>query len=300
MHVTALPQQNNSRDAALAAIAEAHRLMAQADDKLVQFDELEKVNNETRDLSHERLAKLVKKSLSSRFAARIFVGLLALTCLGAAVVAWQPSQGHRETEPSSTSSVSIKKEGLLKQPATNSADLAAGMSAVAAETQAQGKLQPVPTTPVAAPMAPELAQQVQTLVRELANVEQGIGQLETEHSQIVHENGELIERLKATQEIARHNADLIEDLRASQAQITRDNVNLAGQLKASQELMANIAEQLKESREQVARPVVSEQKQRARTLVSSPPTIANSTQRPVPVRAAPVRTQAQGPTHLQP
>jgi hypothetical protein len=224
---------------------------------------------------------------------RIFVGLLALACLGVALVSWHPSQG--ETEPISTSSVSIRKEGLPIKPATHNADLAAGTSAAALETQTQGKLPPVPTAPVAAPMAPELAQQVQTIMRELANVEQGIGQLESKHSQMVHENAELIERLKATEEIARHSADLIEDIKISQAQITRDNGTLADQLKANHELMANIAEQLKESQEQVARLVASEQKHLPRTPASSALTIANSTRRPAPMRLAPTRTQAQDP-----
>ena len=50
MSVTATPQQSDSRDVALTAITEAHRLIGQADEKLVQFDRLEKERNETHDL----------------------------------------------------------------------------------------------------------------------------------------------------------------------------------------------------------------------------------------------------------
>jgi hypothetical protein len=65
--------------------------------------------------------------------------------------------------------------------------------------------------------------------------------------------------------------------------------------------MANIAEQLKQSQEQIARLVASEQKQRPRTLASSPLPIANSTRKPVPKRPSPrVRVQTQDPTQLQP
>jgi uncharacterized phage infection (PIP) family protein YhgE len=127
-----------------------------------------------------------------------------------------------------------------------------------------------------------LAQSIQKIARELENVEQGIDQLKTGQSQMVHDNGELAEHLKATQEMARHNADLAEDLKAAQAQMARDNVNVAEQLKASHEQIANIAEQLKESQEQIASLVASEQKQRPRTLASSPVPIANSTRKPLP------------------
>jgi len=130
-------------------------------------------------------------------------------------------------------------------------------------------------------MAPDLAQSIQMITRELANVEQGIDQLKTGQAQMVRDNAELAEHLKATQEMARNNADLAE------------------QLKASHEQMANIAEQLKQSQEQIARLVASGQNQRPRTLASSP--TANSTRKLVPTRPSPrVRVQTQDPTQLQP
>jgi septal ring factor EnvC (AmiA/AmiB activator) len=147
-------------------------------------------------------------------------------------------------------------------------------------------------------MAADLAQSIQKIARELEVVEQGIDQLKTGQAQMVHDNGELAEHLKATQEMARHNADLAEDLKAAQAKMARDTVNFADQLRASQEQMANLAVQLKASQEQIARLVAaSEQKQRPRTLASSPLPIANSTRKPVPPL---VRVQTQGPKHSQP
>jgi septal ring factor EnvC (AmiA/AmiB activator) len=132
-------------------------------------------------------------------------------------------------------------------------------------------------------MAPDLAQSIQMITRELANVEQGIDQLKTGQAQMVRDNAELAERLKATQEMVRNNADLAE------------------QLKASHEQMANIAEQLKQSQQQIARLVASGQKQPPRTLASSPLPTANSTRKLVPRRPSPrVRVQTQDPTQLQP
>jgi hypothetical protein len=291
-------QRSHSRDEALAAIAEALRLVGQPDEKRAQFDELEKVRNEAHDFSDARSVKPVENARRNRLVSPSLAGLLALTCIGVAVLARQSSHGQVSPDPVSTSSVSIKKsEEMPARPAPHDSDLAVKTNSAAAEPRAEAPLQRAPTPP----MVPELAQQIQTIARELANVEQGIDQLKTEQSQMVRDTAELTEHLKATEEIARHNADLTEDLKATQAQMARDNGNLADQLKASQDLMTGIAEQLRQSQEQVARLVASEQKPRPRTPASSPQTVANSTRRPVPTPPQPlvgVRTQDSG--HLQP
>jgi hypothetical protein len=289
------PQQDNSRDVALAAIAEALRLTGQPDEKLAQFDELEKERQETHDLSDARSAKPVEMSSRSRPISRSLVGVLALACIGVAVLAWQSSHGQVAPEPISTSSVPIKKkQELPTRPSPHDSDLAARTNAGLPEPQVQTTLQPAPTAPIAAPMAPELAQKIEMIARELANVEQGIDQLKTVQSQMVRDNAELAEHLKATQEIGRRNADLIEDLKAAEAQMARDNSKLAEQLKESQDQMASIAELLKEGQEQVARLVASGQKQRPRTLASSPLANVNSTRRPV---TTPPSAIVRVPTH---
>jgi hypothetical protein len=100
--------------------------------------------------------------------------------------------------------------------------------------------------------------------------------------------------LKAIHEIARRNAALSEDLKAMQAQMVRESGKIADQLKANQDSMAAISEQLKQSQEHVARPTVVEQKQRPRTPVSSPQTVINPVRKPVPASTSPqggIRTQ---------
>ena len=311
MSITATPQQCHSRDVALAAITQAHGQIGHADEQLVQLDEtafkLEKEKNATRPPSNEQSRSAEPGRGSSRgrlVLRRSLMGLLALACIGVAAFAWQSTHGQAAPEPISTSSVSIEKRELPAQPAPYNADVAAKTEAGLPQpsSQAQTTLQrAAPIAPTAAPMAPDLAQSIQMIARELANVEQGIDQLKTGQAQMVRDNAELAEHLKATQEMARHNANLAEDLKAAQAQMARDNVNFAEQLKASQEQMANIAEQLKGSQEQIARLVASEQKQRPRTLASSPLPIANSTRKPVPTPPSPqVRVQTQDPRHLQP
>ncbi|MGA2998589.1 hypothetical protein [Bradyrhizobium sp.] len=290
-------------DAALAAIAEAHRLIGRADVRWTRLDQNEK--KETPALPDPRSRMPFEmSSRSSRLMLRSLAGLLTLTCIGVAVFARQSSHGQIALEPAVTSSVSIKKEEAPIRPSPNKPDLAATTKAVSPEPQPQATVQPAPTV---TPIAPEMVQQIQTIARELANVEHGIDQLKAQHSQIVQENTELTEHLNATLEITRHNADLIGDIRTMQSQMARDNGNLAGQLKASQDLIAGIAAQLKESQEQVARVGVPDQKQRPRTLVSSPLAIANSTRRAVPTSpvsptppASPIRARTQDASYLRP
>jgi hypothetical protein len=287
MIMPATPQQSHSRDAALAAIAQAHRQMG-AGENLVQVDEtaskLEDEKIATRHPSDEQpSAEPGRGSSRSRLVLWSLMGLLAVACIGVAAFAWPSPHGQAAPEPISTSSVSIEKK---EPPAPSNAGVAAKTDAGLPQrsSQAQTTLQrAAPEAPTAAPMAPDLAQSIQMITRELANLEQGIDQLKTGQAQMVRDNAELAEHLKATQEMVRNNADL------------------ADQLKASHEQMATIAEQLKQSQEQIARLVASGQNQRPRTLASSPLPTANSTRKLVPKRPSPrVRVQTQDPTQLQP
>src|SRR5713101_6054339 len=266
MSIPATPQQSHSRDVALAAIAQAHRQIG-ADEQLEQVDEtalkLEKEEKATRHPSDEqpRFAEPGRGSSHGRLVLWSLMGLLAVACIGVAAFAWPSPHGQAAPEPISTSSVSIEKKEPPAQPAPFNAGLAAKTDAGLPQrsSQAQTTLQrAAPEAPTAAPMAPDLAQSIQMITRELANVEQGIDQIKTGQAQMVRDNAELAEHLNATQEMVRNNADLAE------------------QLKASHEQMANIAEQLKQSQEQIARLVAFEQKQRPRTLASSPLPIAST------------------------
>lgn len=309
MSITAPPQQSEPRDVALAAITQAHRQIGHADEQLVQLDEtafrLEREKNATRRPSNEpsRSAESGRGSSGSRLVLGGLTGLLALACIGVAAFAWWSTHGQVAPEPISTSSVSTEKKELPPQPIPYDADVAAGKDAGLQQpsSQAQTTLQrAVPVAPTAAPIAPDLAQSIQMIARVLANVEQGIDLLKSGQAQMVRDNAELAEHLKAAQEMARHNADLAEDLKAAQIKMARDNANLAEQLKASREQMADIAERLKGSQEQIAR-LASEQKQRPRTPGPSTLPIANSTRKPVPTPlSSQVRVQTQDPRQLQP
>jgi hypothetical protein len=285
MSIPATPQQNHSREAALAAIAQAYKQIG-ADHQLVQDDEtackLETEKKATRHPSDEQPRFAGPGSSRGRLVLRSLMALLAVACIGVAAFAWPSPDGQAAPEPISTSSVSIEKKELAAQPAPSNAGVAAETDVPQQSNQAQTTLQrAAPEAPTAAAVAPELAQSIQTITRELANVEQQIDQLKTGQAQMVRDSVELV--LKATQEMARNNADLGE------------------QLKAGHEQMANIAEQLKQSQEQIARLVASEEKQRPRTLASSPRPTHNATRKPVRTRPSPrVSVQTQDPTPLQP
>lgn len=283
MSIPATPQQNHSRDAALAAIAQAYKQIG-ADQQLGQVEEtackLEPEKKATRDPSDERPRFAGPGSSRSRLVLQSLMGLLAVACIGVAAFAWPSPDGQAAPEPISTSSVSIEKKELPAQPAPSNVGVAAETDATLPQqsSQAQTTLQrAAPEAPTAAAVAPDLAQSIQMITRELAKVEKEIDQLKTGQAQVVRDNAELV--LKATQEMARNNADLAE------------------QLKASHQQMVNIAEQLKQSQEQIARLVASEEKQRPRTLASSPRPTANATRKLVRTRP---RVQTQDPTQLEP
>ena len=72
-------------------------------------------------------------------------------------------------------------------------------------------------------MPPELTQRLQTIARDLANLEQGIEQLKNSQEQLTRDNATVAEQLKAAlSQLTRDNAAAtIEQLNASQEQTAR-------------------------------------------------------------------------------
>jgi hypothetical protein len=116
-----------------------------------------------------------------------------------------------------------------------------------------------------APMSPELMQWIQTIVRELANLEHGIEQLKADQAQLARDTTEHLKEMQ--DQSARHNANLIETLKAEQSQMIRDSMNTGQQLKASQE--------------QLDRLVTSDQQLRPKTLAPPQRPIVAPTPKPV-------------------
>ena len=289
--------QDNSRDEANAAIAEAFRLIGQSNERpqnFAQFDKSKTERQEGSDLAEARSLESIKRSSLGRQLSRGLVGVLALGSVGVAVLAWQSSEGQVSPETIATSSVSIKKQETSTTP-TN-LETAIKTNTAPIEPPLPATPQASPISPVTATVAPEMEQQVQMIAQELANVEQGIDQLKAAQAQMVRGNTDLADHLKATHEITLRTAELIEDLKAAEAQMARDNSKLAEQLKETQDRMANMVELIKGGQEQLARRVVSEQKQRPRMPPATPLANANPAPRPLtPPPSALVRGQARDP-----
>jgi uncharacterized membrane-anchored protein YhcB (DUF1043 family) len=153
----------------------------------------------------------------------------------------------------------------------------------------QAQTAPQRAGPAGASTSPELTQWGQTIARELANLTQGVEQLKTSQAQLARDNAELAGHLKETQEeMVRHDAELAKDLRAAQEEMTRDNLSLAAQLKASQEQISGIGEQLKPTQEQLNRLAVPKQPRPAKLASPSPPQPnATATPKPAPKPPSP-------------
>jgi hypothetical protein len=282
--------QDNSRDEAYAAIAEAFRLIGQSNEmseNRAVFDMSKPEIQEAIDLSEARSLNSIKTFSRRGQLWRVLVGVLALASTGIVVLAWQSSHGQDSPETITTSSVSIMKQETLTAPAKNSPETA---------TVTNAAPQASPISPPAT-IAPEIEHQVQMIAHELASVEQAIDQLKAAQAQMALGNAELADHLKAAQEITVHTAELIEDFKTAGAQMARDNSKLAEQLKESQDRMANVADLIiKGGQEQLARRVASEQKQRPRMPPATSLANANPARRPLaPPASALVRVHTPDP-----
>jgi gas vesicle protein len=152
----------------------------------------------------------------------------------------------------------------------------------------QAQTAPQRAGPAAPSTSPELTQWGQTIARELASLTQGVEQLKTSQAQLARDNAELAGHLKETLEemVRRHDAELAKDLRAAQEEMTRDNLSFAAQLKASQEQISGIGEQLKATQEQLNRVAAPKQLRPAKLASPSPPQ-PNATPTPKPAPKPP-------------
>jgi hypothetical protein len=114
-------------------------------------------------------------------------------------------------------------------------------SSVHTETMAPSE--PVPLTqaaPTAVALSSEFAQQLQPIAHDLATLRQAVAQLEMRQGQLVRDNENVANQLKASQaEIARNN-DIIDQIKATQIRGVRENETVTERLNASQEQLARV------------------------------------------------------------
>lgn len=88
-------------------------------------------------------------------------------------------------------------------------------------------------------ISPEIAQPLQRMADDLANLEQQIEQLKATQEHIIRSEALVAEQLRTSQEqMVRDNARVFEQLRTSQEQMVRDNARVVEQLNAALAQMA--------------------------------------------------------------
>jgi RadC-like JAB domain len=201
--------------------AHAYEQIALADEQLAR------VTEQLSELEHESAHHSPvpgRHPSRGRPVLRGLVGLLLAACVFVAAFVSQSSYGdvaklviaRWAPQVVLTSSRPVKKPELPVQPSPSAAQVVAAES-VSRQPTPSAQTAPQEFAPTAAPLSPELAQMLQTMARDLANVEQGIEQLKTSQEQMTRDGTKAIEQLKASQEqIARDNAKAIEQLKASQ------------------------------------------------------------------------------------
>jgi hypothetical protein len=149
---------------------------------------------------------------------RGIAGLLLAAYIVAAAFVSQSSYGDEVARwaPQLVSALTLplEKLALLRQPNPSSIQLAA------AEPAPLAQIAPHDVTPTAVPVSPEPAKLLQTMTRDLANLQQEIEQMKASQQQLASDNAKAIEELKASQEQAAHEiARNVELLKASQEQV---------------------------------------------------------------------------------
>jgi hypothetical protein len=205
MNSTPTPKAVEPHNAQIARtdeqLAHAHEQIARADKELARLSE--QVAKMERDAARPPSAGSGPQSAPRRPALRALVGLPLAACIVVAALVLQSSYGggaNRWT-PQLVSTPSLPPENapLLAQPAPSIVQVAA---AEAAPPQATPVAQAAPrdAAPTAAAALPDQTQLLQTMARDLANLERNIEQLKANQQQIASDNSKAIEELKASQE----------------------------------------------------------------------------------------------------
>ena len=263
-------KQADPRDVGSGLSTQDIELAARADDRLAHaYEQIARADEELARFN-EQISKLERKPANrfrqpsrGRPALRGLIGLLLTAGICTAAFAWQsygetvrPMISRWVPQLAAASSLPSETPKLADQQSPPAVQVAAADAAV---SQLPPPAQTAPQEAAAAPIAAEQTQLLQTMARDLASVRQEI-----------------------------------EQLKASQEELARENARTAEQLKASQEQMAHV---IAKASEQNLRPRTS-----AATSANPPPLpVANPARKPVSTPpATQARAQARAPVQLQP
>jgi hypothetical protein len=186
-------------------LAHAHQQIARADEQLARVNEqLSKLDDDA-----ARPTSVVLGRLPSRGGPMLrgLIGLLLAACIFVAALVSQSSYGDAAKpiiarwapQLNLASSLPLEKLGLAAQPSP-SAVLLVSAEPVPLQPTPSARAAPQDVAPTAVPVSPELAPLLQTMARDIANVEQGIEQLKASHEQMAADNAKAVDELKASQE----------------------------------------------------------------------------------------------------
>lgn len=184
-------------------LVHAYDQIARADKQLARLNEhLSKLEH---DAAYHPSAVVGNRPPRGRPALRGFIGLLLAVCIVVGAFVSRSSYGDANKlivaqwapQPILTSWLPMDKPGVPAQPNPSAVQVAAVTPVLPLPTPSA---QTVPQDATAVPIPPELAQLLQTMARDLANVEQGIAQLKANQEQTARENTKATEQLRASQE----------------------------------------------------------------------------------------------------
>jgi hypothetical protein len=209
MNSTPTPKATEPNDALVARaderLAQAYEKIARADEQLARVSE--QLAKMERDAARPPSAGPGPQSPSGRSGLRVLVGLLLAACIIVAALLLQSSYGSEARlivarwapRLVSTPSLPPANPPTHAEPAPPTVQVAAA-DAAAPQTMPVAQPAPQDTPPTAAAAVPDQTQLLQSMARDLANLERNIEQLKANQQQIASDNSKAIEGLKASQE----------------------------------------------------------------------------------------------------
>jgi len=210
MNSTSGPKAPEPHDASIASaderLARAHEQIVRADEQLTRLSE--QVARMERDAAHAPAAEPGPQSPPGRPAQRTLVGLpLAAFIVVAALVLLSFYGGGAKQvvaplAPQLASTPSLPPQDPPQVPARPTPSIVQVAAAEATPPQAMPLAQTAPqdAAPTATAGSPDHTQLLQTMARDLANLERSIEQLKATQQQIASDNSKDIAELKASQE----------------------------------------------------------------------------------------------------
>jgi hypothetical protein len=183
-------------------VVRADERLAHAYEQIARADEqLSRVNEQISRLEHDAArTKSVNRSGQPSRGRPALRGIIALLLMAGICIAAFVSQSYGETARLVISRWVPQLAPASSFAAEQSPPAVQLAAADAARSQLPAPAQTAPQDAAAAPIPPELTQLLQTMARDLANVEQKIDQLKTSQEELARENAGTAEQLKASQE----------------------------------------------------------------------------------------------------